>query len=47
MKPGTLMQKVKNVIKKLLKNGGHCARFDVTILTNTAILEKKLRVVQN
>ena len=27
------------MIKKVIKSGGHRARFDVTILTNTAILD--------
>ena len=36
MKLGTLMKKM---IKKVIKSGVHCARFDVTMLTNTAILD--------
>ena len=37
MKLGTLMYQVKKMIKKVIKSGGHGARFDVTMLTNTAI----------
>ena len=37
MKLGTLMQQVKKMIKKVIKSGGHRARFDVTMLTNKAI----------
>ena len=35
--------------KKVIKSGGHRARFDVTMLTNTAILDPltKPRAVQN
>ena len=39
MKLGTLMKQVKKMIKKAIKSGGHRARFDVTMLTNTAILD--------
>ena len=37
MKLDTLMCEVKKMIKKVIKSGGHRARFDVTMLTNTAI----------
>ena len=37
MKLGTLMKQVKKMIKKVIKSGGHRARFDVTMLRNTAI----------
>ena len=36
MKLGTLMYQVKTMIKKVIKSGGDRARFDVTMLTNTA-----------
>ena len=39
MKLGTLMKQVKKMIKKVIKSGGHRARFEVTMLTNTAILD--------
>ena len=39
MKPGTLRKQVKKMIKKVIKSGGHRARFDVTMLRNTAILD--------
>ena len=39
MKLGTLIEQVKKMIKKVIKSGGHRARFDVTMLTNTAILD--------
>ena len=37
MKLGTLMQQARKMIKKVIKSGGHCACFHVTMLTNTAI----------
>ena len=37
MKLGTMMKKVKEMTKKVIKSEGHRARFDVTTLTNTAI----------
>ena len=38
MKLGTLISQVKKMIKKkVAKSGGHRARFDVTMLTNTAL----------
>ena len=39
MKLDTLMQQVKKMIKKVVKSGGHRARFDVTMLTKTATLD--------
>ena len=40
MKLGTLMLQVQKMIKKkVIKSGGHRACFDVTMLTNTAILD--------
>ena len=39
MKLGTIMKQVKQMTKKVIKSGGHRARFDVTTLTNTAILD--------
>ena len=49
MKLDTLMQQVKKMIKKVVKSGGHRARFEVTMLTNTAILDPftKPRAAQN
>ena len=34
------------MIKKVIKSGGHCARFDVTMLTNTAILDPLTKTAQ-
>ena len=45
MKLGTLMEQVKKMIKKVIKSGGHRARFDIKMLTNTAILDP--RAAQN
>ena len=39
MKLGTLIEQVKKMIKKVIKTGGHCTRFDVKMMTNTAIWE--------
>ena len=37
MKLGKVMKQFKGDDKKVIKSGGHRARFDVTTLTNTAI----------
>ena len=46
MKLGTLMYQVKKMIKKVIKSGGHRLRFDVTMLTNTAILDPLKKTAQ-
>ena len=46
MKLGTLMYQVKKMIKKVIKSGGHRLRFDVTMLTNTAILDPLTKTAQ-
>ena len=35
------------MIKKLIKSGGHRARFDVTMLVNTAILDLLTKTARN